>query len=349
MVPPPPFELSPLPQGFAVTDASVGQGEPEFSSDSFGGVHPTVYLVPTDWSGVDDHRWIEVSSIDGSGNQGGIYQELPTYPNPDDQRGHFEIDGHPAIKIGIETDPNDLDEGGNATSTAAYVAVNTSVNSDSPEALDGGTRQGILVTGPVDDLSLMERLAAAAVVDEGRNPHLNEVPEGWKILGRLNGAQAEGPTEFGPESPVGRRALNLVTTDQLTLQLHVLAIAGDPSIAVLKALEAMWSPYDNTDFAPVEPAQVNGTDAFINPCCRDRAAVAHAPAVAWFTVEDVVFQVRGPEALIGAPNTLQTFADAVGLTDESVWAELAPAATAPNGSSAGTAHPTPVPPTSAGG
>ena len=68
-----------------------------------------------------------------------------------------------------------------------------------------------------------------------------------------------------------------------------------------------------------------------------------------FSVEDVVFQVRGPDALSGAPNTLQTFADTVGLTDESAWAELAPAATATNGSSSGTAQSTPVPPTSAGG
>lgn len=112
----------------------------------------------------------------------------------------------------------------------------------------------------------------------------------------------------------------------------------------------MWSPYDNTDFAPVEPAQVNGTDAFVDPIIETGPRSLTPPPVAWFTVEDVVFQVRGPEALIGAPNTLQTFAGRRGRLDRRVGlAELAPAATAPNGSSAGTAHPTPVPPTSAGG
>lgn len=146
---------------------------------------------------------LDRSLIDRRQRQPGwICRELPTYPNPEDQRGHFGINGHPTIKIGIETDPEDLSgRERNVDGRENYVAVNTSVNSDSPEALDGGTRQGILeVTGPVDDLSLMERLAAAAVVDEGRNPHLNEVPEGWKILGRLNGAQAEGPPNSAPRA-----------------------------------------------------------------------------------------------------------------------------------------------------
>lgn len=183
-----PFKVSPVPDGLTVSAVVDGDAEPRFSDDSFGGTKPLMVIVPDDWTGLDDHRWIVIMSIDGSGNEGGFYQELPAYTRSNENEGRLVIDGHPAVKWpsqGIEGEPK--------RRTAAFVAINTSTGESGD--LQGGTQRGLLITGTVEDLDLLETVAQAAGDDAGRTPTLRKAPNGWQVLGTLSASQASNTDE----------------------------------------------------------------------------------------------------------------------------------------------------------
>lgn len=313
------FSISPLPDGTKVTAAFTGTLEPQFSSDSFGGTKPTLVLVPADWDAIEDHRWIEIQSIDGSGNEGGFHQELPAYSDFNSPEGLFELDGHPAIRL------SSLEKPGRNGPSAAFVAINTSASE--AEGLEGGDQRGILVTGVPDDLKLFETIARATSVDKWRTPILDDVPKGWRTLGTLNASQAVGPNEGpGPALPIGRRAMQLSKAG--SDDTIITAFGGDDGTAQLKAIEASWSPYDKSQFLPTEQFEIDGADAYLLLCCKVRnAQPTDVEATAWFSIDGTPFEVRGPVDLLGTPDLVTKFASTIKLIPDDQWTDAPGAVT----------------------
>jgi hypothetical protein len=304
------FAVSPVPTGLTVTAVVDGTSAPLFSDDSFGGVHPMLVLVPDDWRGLDDHRWIEVTSIDGSGNEGGFYQELPAYMSIEAGRdGRIEVGGHPAIRWKSERRPETRNR------TAGFVAVNTSVGAGGD--LNGGDRRGIRVTGPDEDLDLFEAIAASTGTTADRTPTLRAVPDGWRILGTLSTSQALDPDEnLISDLPAGRRGVELTGSGSEPVDVH--AFPGDATITLLKAIEATWNPYDVDSYRPTRQFEVGGSPAFLVTCC-DPPGVPGATATAWFAIDGAPFQVTGPGSRLGTPPLVKAFAAAVHPTTEDEW------------------------------
>lgn len=316
------FSISPLPDGMNVTAAITGTVEPQFSSDSFGGTKPTLILVPDDWDGIKDHRWIEVQSIDGSGNEGGFHQELPSYSDFDSPEGLFEVDGHPGIRM-----PS-LEKPGDSGPSAAFVAINTSAKV--VQGLEGADQRGVLVTGVPDDLELFKTIAESVTVDQWRTPSVAEVPKGWGILGALNASQAMGPNEGpSPALPIGRRAMQLSKAGGAVVT--VTAFGGDATTAQLKAIESLWSPHDKSQFLPTEQFEIDGTDAYHSPCCKVRnRQTTDTEATAWFTIDGSPFEARGPISLLGTPELVKKFAATITPIPDDEWFETdLPSLTAP--------------------
>lgn len=305
-----PFKVSPVPDGLTVSAVVDGDAEPRFSDDSFGGTKPSMVIVPDDWTGLDDHRWIVIMSIDGSGNEGGFYQELPAYTRSNENEGRLVIDGHPAVKWpsqGIEGEPK--------RRTAAFVAINTSTGESGD--LQGGTQRGLLITGTVEDLDLLETVAQAAGDDAGRTPTLRKAPNGWQVLGTLSASQAsntdEGAIEYQPE---GRNVVLL--GDPAGREVWVTAFEGNATTPILKAIETMWHPYDLGTFGDTHEFSIDGADAALIACCDGDGPAAIATA--WFSLDGSPFSVHGPASLVGTPDLASRFASSIVLTTANEWA-----------------------------
>lgn len=311
------FAINPSLPGWTVATATDGSVEPVFSDDSFGGVRPMAVLVPDDWSGIDDHRWVEVMSIDGSGDQGGFLQELPAYLELGASDGNDVINGHAAIAMSVGT-PRP-----NGERTAAFVAVAT--DAGPRDSLLSGNERGILVTGPEEDLQLFKEVAAATTVDDERTPKVDPVPAGFRVLGALTAAQAltsnDRLASFVPE---GRRVIELrpaAAENAGTVRDNIVltALPGDGNATLLKLIEAAWHSDDVDRFEAVQTFAVRGADANLVTCCDPPDGVPGLEASAWLTIDDRPFALYGPGSALGTPELVTALASHITIVDDSQW------------------------------
>lgn len=283
------FTLTSLPDGYSLVALADGTAAPIYSDDSFGGIHPMLVLVPDDWGGLDDHRWIEVTSIDGSGNEGGIYQELPDYSNSRADLERFELRGHPAIRLPSADLPDEV-PAHDRRRVAGFVAVNTSATVR--QGIDGADRRGVLVTGPDEDLDLFAAVAGRTRTTADRTPFVDDPPDGWQVLGTLDSTQAITNLDVWIDQPAaGRRGAMLggPTDRAITVQ----ALAGNERVPLLKAIERSWQPYDSEWFGAVSQFARDGVTGFALDCCRDAPPGTPKEWTVWFERDGAPFLATG--------------------------------------------------------
>lgn len=244
------FTVEDLPEGWEISNVEDGYAEPTWSSDSFGGTHPSVVLVPEDWRGIDDARWVIIESYDGSDNQGGVTQELPGYPEEPQPNG--SIRGQAAIWNDATTHES-----------ATFVAVDTS-GADKSRFGSGPT--GYIVRGAAfhsaEDLKLFASAVTEAPVHE---PVTIDAPAGWTILASLSGSQTARDRWDALE---GTRQVEVVaTTSGEPGGLTLTTFLGDANTATAIAIQRFSRAYQS----PSRPRLVKraGVEWYADPVFND--------------------------------------------------------------------------------
>ncbi len=210
------------PDGLAVVSAVDGEMEPLWSSDTFGGVHPTVLLVPENWKGVSDRRWIAIDSYDGSGNQGGARQELPTYLTPGAEKKE-RIGGHPAV---WSSKPGSV-----------FVAVDASTTAT---GTFGDGPNGFAVHGPAADLGALRAVAEGVRRAPRHAPVVVDPPDGWVVLASLIGEQIASVSQVGGPPTQRQREVDLIVSGE-QYPLRVTSVPGGSGTARALAIAASVS------------------------------------------------------------------------------------------------------------
>ena len=317
------FTFDPLPAGYEIRSASEGQEEPEWSSDSVGGVHPKVLLVPDDWAGVEDQRWVIVESYDSTDNQSGIDQELPEYQHLEN-RSELSVNGNAAVVAESRPFVNEMDEDGNL----AFIAVDTSAPEGSEFGVGG---YGYIVSGSVA-ATVEELMPFTNAVREAPQhlPVVIDPPDGWRVLASLTGEQVVG-SQYVPSSGTGARGKRLITLAGPAMSqqnwISVASLPGNAQTAQALAIAAsssLWSaqPTELTE-------QTQGSLSWVSS--RDPYRAIYA------TVSGSPFLVHGPERLTQDDQSLAELLRSLKVVDDPTWEALVArttrtAAAAPPGS-----------------
>ena len=305
---PVPFALATTPDGYVVRDALDGGAEPLWSSDSLGGVHPTVILVPGDWRGTEDARWVVIESYDGSDNEGGARQELPTYLNIGAER-HLTIGGHPAVMA------NQAQQfpGSDQAMTHAYVAVDTNA---SARGTFGSGATGFVVSGPgATTAAALMPIASAVTTAMPHKPVVITPPERWRVLASLDAEQVDpflGDIRLVPRA---RRVLVLAppsgkADDEVTLT----ALRGSDETAQALAIAVGWHAR-----VPGEPATIADHEQGGR---RWTTILSGGNRIALTTIGAAPFAVTGSATRIQDDAWIAALLTSVQITDEHSWTAL---------------------------
>ena len=266
--------------GATVVPMPASNRPPAFSQDCCGGAHPAVLMVPDDWAGMEDRRWVWVTAVDGSQNEGGIYQNLPQYPERL-RAEPFELHGHPAIALGPKGDER------------PFVAVNTSVSMEranqaerrGEDSFDLGDKRGLLITGPSASLDELRAIAEQAREAEPHWPIVEDPPNGWRVMATLTAAQAMDDTS--DPLPVGVRGAQVEIdappgADSNPLTVRVYSIEGDAAVAEALTIKGLWSQYDPDRVRTPEPFSTGEATGW---CTTSTSDDGFGLAECWFTVK----------------------------------------------------------------